>query len=152
MSTDKNFGTVATQQSSSALTTSYGTDSAGWTTKGIDVSGYDSIAFELDYGDHDSASTLSLKPFAGDQTSADLDAYVQILEDPLANGSLSALEFTRSVSDDEKGLLTIDTRGISKLRLAAKVNNATGAPTLSVRILGSRREIRGLENATPSVS
>ena len=146
MSSDKNFGAV-TPADTTALTATYGSNSAGWTTPGIDVSGMDFLQLELSYTHKDSgtpAASLSLQPMFGERTETDLDNYSPELEDPTASGALTDLAKTVDVSglsDDDvlRRVLRIDTRGASMLRLAAKVDDATDSPTLTCRYLGGGR-------------
>lgn len=147
MSTDKRHGAIATKQVSAALTTSYGTESAGWTTKGIDVSAVDWIGIRATYADHDSAASLSIKPLAADDQAADLDAYLPMAE----TSSLTDLELVRTVSADDAFVFALDVRAVSMLRLAAKVDNATGSPTLALEWIGERATIPTPSAASPAV-
>lgn len=147
MSTDKRHGSIATQQESAALTTSYGTESAGWTTKGIDVSAVDWIGIRATYVHNAAVSTLSLKPMAADDQAASLDDYAPMAE----TSSLTDLELTRSVSGNDVFTFALDVRAVSMLRIAAKADDATGPPTLALEWIGERATIPAPSAASPSV-
>lgn len=152
MSTDKRYGTIADHQLDAVLGTAYGDESADWTTEGIDVSMFDWVTFEFTYADHDSATTLTFAFYQADRDAADLDDYVPILADRDADGTVTPLELTRAVSDDVvEALPPIDVRAISMLRVAAKVDDATNDPTLTLRYLGHRSSARGAESS-PNVT
>lgn len=154
MSSDKNYGTIATQQGTAVLTAAYGDESAGWTTKGIDVSMFDWLSVEFSFLQKQ-ADLLSIKPLAGEREAADLDAYVDLYHADSA-GALAVLEVTLDVSGitsdvTTKGVLPpIDVRGLSMLRLAANADDVTSSPTLSLRYMGHRLG-RG-ESASPDVA
>ena len=158
MSSDKNYGTVATKQASAILTAAYGTESAGWTTKGIDVSMYDLVSLEITYHHQDTATLLSMQPMAGERTAADLDDYVPMMREPSADGVLSDLELTWDVSgltddtDNVRQLPPIDVRGVSMLRLAAKADNVADSPTLAVRYMGHRTNQASAQLAADDVA
>lgn len=143
MSTDKSFGSISTKTGTSVLTTSYGTNSAGWTTLGFNVSDVDWLTLQAAYTDHDSATSLSLKVLATDRATAtasgaSLDSYAAVAHDPDGNGSLTDMVLTRAVSADETFVFTIDARGLSFVRVAALVDDATNSPKLALSYLGDR--------------
>lgn len=149
MSSDKNYGTIADQQGNPDLTTAYGTQSAGWTTKGIDVSMFDFVQFEFSYTHQDTAALLSLKPMTAERQAADLDDYVDIYQDPDNDGTMTLLELTLDVSgmvdaSVNKGVLPpIDVRAMSMLRMAAKVDDDSDDPELVLRYIGNRADAPG---------
>lgn len=157
MSSDKIYGTIADQQGDPDLTTSYGGESAGWTTKGIDVSQFDAVTFEIVYHHQDTAALLSLKPLACDRNAEDLDDYVEILQDS-GGGTLAVTELTLDVSgltddtDNSYTLPPMDVRGISMLRMAAKIDDASDNPELVMRYIGHRQGEQRAQLSSPNVT
>lgn len=148
MGTDKNYGTIATKTGTAVLTAAYGDESAGWTTKGIDVSMVDVVSFEVTYTKKNAANTLlSLQVLKGERTAADLDAYYPLMElDPTDTTNYTLLREAENTVDVDGQTIDqayvfelppLDVRGLSMIRLAAKIDDATGSPTLSVRYLRS---------------
>lgn len=160
MATDKNYGTIATKTGTAVLTTAYGDESAGWTTKEIDVSAVDLISFELTYTKKNSANTLlSLKVLKGERTAADLDAFYPLLEIDPTDTDVKALRESENTLDvsgqtiDQDYVVELppfNVEGLSMIRLAAKIDDATGSPTLAVRYLRSGKGIPAV--TAPAVS
>ena len=142
MSSDKNYGTIAPKIVGGVLTAAYGDESAGWTTKGIDVRRYSVIALELTYTQKDAgapAQLLTILPYGGEATSADLDAYVPVYD---ANATALTLDIrtldVSALGNDavQKALIQLDVTALSMLRVAALVDVDTDDPELVMRYLG----------------
>jgi len=152
VSSDKRFATIAPQQAGGVLTTTYGSEASDWTTKAIDVSQFDYVQFKFDYSNHSVGALLTLKPMFGDRDSANLDAYVDTYFDSGA-GVLTLLELSKTTPGNLSGALPpMDVRGISLLRIAAKIDNAAGGPVLALTYLGHRAANQPAQETSPVIT
>lgn len=149
MSSDKQWGTIQ-PQSGNVLTSAYGDQSAGWTTQAMDVSAFDFITLEFDYGNHSVATSLFMRALQADRNAADLDAFSAMLYDS-GGGVLAEDELSYPVTANAiRSLPPMDVRGISLLRIAARVDNPAGGPTLSMRYVGHRNSVQPAQLQSPN--
>lgn len=118
----------------SALTANYGDGSAGWLSEEINCHNLNDVLIELDVTKGD-ATSLSLKVLTGNPGAevADL-ATMQKID---GSGALSDLIMSKALTADAKFVFRVRTAALSMIRLAAKVDVATGDPAATARKVGS---------------
>lgn len=139
MGSAKTSVAIATKPVGNILTTAYGNGTVGWVTRDLDVRAMDEVVAYFNLT-KESAALLNLKfmvsePDRVDAAADDFSDFHKVEGD----GSVVLEELSVDVSGvapTYKYAHKINTQGISLLRIAAKVDDATNDPVLALNLGG----------------